>query len=150
MPGPLPKPASQRRRRNKPKSYGEADAVMVASRPVKKPSLSLPFADPAEKPHKLVSSFWRVLRSSEVDTSFWTAADWQRARVTMWFLDKQLKRPGPTGAQAMDSIMKQFDALLVSPAEKRRLGIEIKAHDDALPPEVAIMENYRSRVNAVS
>lgn len=145
MPGPLPKVASQRRRRNKPKSYGEAEAVKVASQLVKKPPLSLPFDDPEEKPHKLVSSFWNSLGKSAVDTSSWTAAEWQRARISMWMLDGHLKGRRAMGAQAMDSIMKQLDSLLISPAEKRRLGIEIVAHEAELPPEVAIMADYRDR-----
>ena len=69
MPGPVPKPESKRRRYNKPKSYGEAQATTA------------PAAAPADRvlgidnPHPLIAAMWNTVQSS-CEAQFYSDADW--------------------------------------------------------------------------
>src|SRR6476620_6809211 len=67
--GPAPKPASQRRRRTKPKSYGAAEPT-VAGQGDEQPPLGF-------EAHVLVVDLRAALGSS-VEGPFYSAADWQR------------------------------------------------------------------------
>ena len=69
--GPAPKPASQRRRRTKPESYGAAEPT-VAGQADAQPPLGF-------DAHELVVDLWAALGRS-VEGRFYSAADWQRAR----------------------------------------------------------------------
>ena len=68
--GPVPKPAAQRRRRNKP-APGAAEPV-VTGPPDAQPPLGF-------DAHRLVADLWMALGRS-VGGQFYSAADWQRAR----------------------------------------------------------------------
>jgi hypothetical protein len=74
--GPAPKPASQRRRRTKPESYGAAEPT-VAGQADEAPPLGF-------EAHELVVDLWAALGSS-VEGRFYSAADWQRARWELWY-----------------------------------------------------------------
>jgi hypothetical protein len=69
MPGPAPKPASKRRRANKPRSYGRAEPVVA------------PAADPGvrelgiENPHPLIASMWNTVAQS-CESEFYSESDW--------------------------------------------------------------------------
>ena len=117
MPGPLPKRASQRRRANKPKSYGASEPTTldpVAS--VVQPELGF-------KTNSLISDLWAALAGSG-EAAFYSSADWQRARLELWCGNRLLSGGRAPGAQAWATFQAGLTALLVSPAEKRRLGIE--------------------------
>ena len=77
--GPAPKPASQRRRRNKPESYGAAEPIL-AGQGDEQPPLGF-------DAHELVADLWAALGSS-VEGRFFSAADWQRARWELWFANR--------------------------------------------------------------
>ena len=76
MPGPVPKRDAQRRRRNKPASYGLAEAT-VAGPAAPQPRLGF-------KAHPLIRDMWRALATS-VESQFFSHADWQRARWELWY-----------------------------------------------------------------
>ena len=77
--GPAPKPASQRRRRTKPESYGAAEPT-VAGQADAQPPLGF-------DAHELVVDLRAALGRS-VEGRFYSAADWQRARLELWFAHK--------------------------------------------------------------
>ena len=88
--GVPPKPPSQRRRRNKPASYGAAEPVLTGQGQEQPP---LGF-----DAHALVAGLWAALGSS-VEGQFFSAADWQRARLEMWHADKLIRGGQPTANQ---------------------------------------------------
>lgn len=138
MPGPVPKPESQRRRSNTPRSYGAAQptADVAAS---EAPALGF-------KAHELVESLFDSLRGS-IEGKFYSPADWQRVRIELHYLNELLMSDRVPGAQAWSAVQAGLSALLVSPADKRRVGIELKrpvvdADEDAA---VAKLDEYRAR-----
>lgn len=138
MPGPPPDPASKRRRRNKPESYGAAEPE-VAGEAVSAPE-SLGF-----EAHSLISGLWMSLAGSP-EAKFYSAADWNRVRLELWFGNGLLIAGEAPGASAWQAFQSGLTALLVSPAEKRRVGIELKnvAEDpDAAAAEAQILEYER-------
>src|SRR5258708_1718734 len=110
--GPPPKRESDRRRNNKPAR--EVEHVRGAVAP---PELGLDDA------HPLAASVYEALKSS-VEADYMTAAAWQRARVSVFVLSRQLEqdRMSPTMYAALQQ---DWKALLIDPAEMRRLGIEV-------------------------
>ena len=110
--GPAPKPPSQRRRRNTPKSYGVAE-VVVAGQAEEQPPLGF-------DAHALVADLWAALAQS-VESSFYSAADWQRARMEMFYAN-ELIRNGQPSANQWGAVQHTLSELLVSPAVKRRDG----------------------------
>ena len=115
--GPAPKPASQRRRRTKPESYGAAEPT-VAGQGDEQPPLAF-------GAHELVVDLWTVLGSS-VEGQFYSAGDWQRARLEMWFADRVMRSDQVPSSNQWTAVQRGLDELLVSPAVKRRAGIELR------------------------
>jgi hypothetical protein len=72
-PGPAPKPASKRRRRNTPRSYGAAKPTTAPAAPQHDRELG------SDDPHPLVVSMWDAVQSS-CESAFYSEADWQRLR----------------------------------------------------------------------
>ena len=139
MPGPVPKPASQRRRANKPKSYGKADSVQ-AGEASEAPGLGI------DDCHPMVEDLYASLVGS-VEAQFFSAADWQRARLECFYLNSQMK-DGKPGAQAWGFIQAGLGALLVSPADKLRIGIELKAKESDPDQDAAVasLDAYRAQL----
>ncbi|MFI7191469.1 hypothetical protein ACIBQ0_17180 [Nocardia nova] len=140
MPGPPPKPASQRRRANKPKSLGEAEPETFVGA-VDAPPLNI------EGAHHLVVDLYESLAGS-VEGQYFSPADWQRARLEMHYLNELLLGDKTPGAMAWATVQSALGDLLVSPADKRRLGIELQrkrvdADEDAA---VAQIDEYRRRL----
>lgn len=119
--GPAPKPASQRRRRNKPAS-GAAEPV-VAGPADEQPPLGF-------DAHNLVADMWSAL-SRSVEGQFFSAADWQRARWELWFADSAIVSGQVPSASTWTAVQRGLDELLISPAAKRRARIELKQAVDA-------------------
>lgn len=115
--GPAPKSASQRRRRTKPESYGAAEPT-VAGQADEQPPLGF-------EAHELVLDLWAVLGSS-VEGEFYSAADWQRARWELWYTNAVMTASQVPSANQWTTIQRGLDELLVSPAVKRRAGIELR------------------------
>ena len=113
--GPAPKP--QRRRRNKPQAYGEAEPMVAGP-----PDEQLPLGFAA---HELVADLWAVLGRS-VEAQFYSAADWQRARWELSYANTAMTAGQVPSANQWTAIQRGLDELLVSPAVKRRAGIELR------------------------
>jgi hypothetical protein len=139
--GRVPVPDSQRRRRNKPASYGLAEPVVAGQADVQ-PELGF-------DAHPMVADMWAALGKS-VEGRFFSAADWQRARWELWFADQTISSGRPS-ALAWGAIQHGLNELLVSPADKRRAGIALK-QSAVDPDEVHAVEQiaeYRERLKSV-
>jgi len=75
--------------------------------------------------HELVVDLWEVLGSS-VEGQFYSAADWQRARWELWYASTVMTAGQVPSANHWTTIQRGLDELLVSPAVKRRAGIELR------------------------
>jgi len=75
--------------------------------------------------HELVVDLWTVLGSS-VEGQFYSAGDWQRARLEMWFADRVMRSDQVPSSNQWTAVQRGLDELLVSPAVKRRAGIELR------------------------
>ena len=140
--GPVPKPESQRRRRNKPGSYGAAEPVL-ADQTGEQPPLGF-------EAHELVADMWSALARS-VEGRFYSAADWQRARLELWYADRVMTAGQVPSANMWATIQRGLDGLLVSPAVKRRAGIELRpqgvdADEDAA---VSMVGRYKQVLKSV-
>jgi hypothetical protein len=148
MPGPLPKPESQRRRRQKPKSYGAAEAVTVAPDQLRQNVVTKELGFDA---HPLIADLWQSVRVSG-EAQFYSAADWERLRLELWYGNRLVKQSYPSpGAQAWAAFQAGLTAMLVSPAQKRRLGIAIERNDYDPDEEAATADiaDYQRRLGLV-
>lgn len=137
-----PAPAAQRRRRNKPASYGAADAA-IAGQAAQQPRLGF-------TAHKLVRDMWKALATS-VEGEFFSDADWQRARLETWYLNQILTGAIELTAPAWQRVQTGLSELLISPADKRRAGIALqKAGVDADEvAAVSMIGKYRQSLKPV-
>jgi hypothetical protein len=141
MPGPAPKPASKRRRYNKPASHGAAPPVVAPAAASAAPR-SLGFdAQP------LVVDMWSALQSS-CESRFFSEADWERVRWELWYASQTMGRPT---ANAWQQVQHGLTELLVSPAAKRRAAIELKAAgpDPDADAAVTMLDGYRDKLKPV-
>ena len=67
-----------------------------------------------------MADLWAALAQS-VESSFYSAADWQRARMEMFYAN-ELIRNGQPSANQWGAVQHTLSELLVSPAVKRRDG----------------------------
>lgn len=119
MSGPPPKRPDQVRRTNKPASYGEAEHVQLDEEASAPPlELGIPGVD------EMVLDLWESLRDS-AEARFYSEADWHRVRLELRYLNAVLSRKVPS-SEAWKTVQMGLNTLLVSPADKRRLGIELK------------------------
>ncbi|MFA4083669.1 hypothetical protein ONA92_18395 [Mycobacteroides salmoniphilum] len=118
MSGPPPTRDDQRRRTNKPASYGEAEAEVVGEASAPPLELGIPEVD------EMVLDLWDSLRGS-AEARFYSEADWHRVRLELRYLNAVLSRKVPS-SEAWKTVQMGLNTLLVSPADKRRLGIELK------------------------
>ena len=88
--------------------------------------------------------------AQSVEGQFFSAADWQRARLEMWHADKLVRSGQPTANQ-WAAMQRGLDELLVSPAVKRRAGIELKKRgvDDDELAAVSMIGRYRQSLKPV-
>jgi hypothetical protein len=99
--------------------------------------------------HELVTDLWAALAQS-VEGQFFSTTDWQRARLEMWHADKLVRSGQPTANQ-WARMQHGLDELLVSPALKRRAGIELRKHaaDADEDAAVSLVGGYRQALNSV-
>ena len=140
--GRSPKPESQRRRRNKPTSHGLAEPV-VAGAAAAAPELGF-------KAHELVASMWAAL-SESVESQFFSDADWQRERWELWHANQLLTGHWQMTSAAWNAVQRGLSDLLVSPADKRRAGIEMQppGADTDEVAAVSMLSRYRRRLKPV-
>jgi hypothetical protein len=138
--GPVPKREDQRRRDNKPESHGAAsvDTAEAGERPD-----ALGFdADP------MIVSLWDALADS-AESKYYSAADWQRVRLELLYGNRLLSG-GRIGSQAWGVFQAGLNELLISPADKRRAGIELKppSVDPDEEAAVAQISDYRNALES--
>jgi hypothetical protein len=143
MPGPAPKREAERRRRNKPeKPVEQVDGAIPA-----------PDLDLGDDLHPLAASLYEALKASP-EAAYMTPAAWQRARVSAHTLSETLRwrEYGRNGMSSMmyTALQTDWKALLIDPAELRRVGIEVKRGPEG-PTEAEIaatadMAAYRARL----
>ena len=140
--GPVPKPESQRRRRNKPGSYGAAEPIL-AGQADEQPPLGF-------EAHELVVDMWSALGRS-VEGQFYSAADWQRARWELWYANRVMTAGVAPTANQWTTVQRGLDELLISPAVKRRDGIELRRHgvDADEDAAVSMVGRYRQVLKSV-
>ena len=91
MPGPAPKPDSQRRRSAKPKSYGAASPTTVsAGRADDRRDLGI------DNPHPLIASLWDTVQQSVRVRVLHRDLDWQRLRLELWYANRAMASSRPT------------------------------------------------------
>ena len=119
MPGPPPKAPSKRRRYGKPASYGAAQPTTApAAQAVDGRELGI------DNPHPLIASLWDTVQSS-CESAFYSDGDWERLRLELWFANHTMVSGRPSG-QAWDAVQHGLNEMLLSPAVKRRAGIELR------------------------
>ena len=142
MPVP-PKPASKRRRRNVPKSYGAATPITAAAAGHQDRVLGI------DGPvHDLVERMWEVAQTS-AESVFFSEADWARLRLELWYANGVLTCGKPISANAWSTIQHGLSDMLMSPHAKRQIGIELKPPTSSDPDEVAavsMLSVYRDKL----
>lgn len=113
--GPVPKRSDERIRRNKPETPVEKIEIQGD---VVAPGLGL------VDPHPMIVDFYASLRDS-AQAKFYEPSDWQFARVTMHFLDQQVKSSRPSG-QTLATLSSMLTELLVSEGSRRRVRLEVE------------------------
>lgn len=128
--GPVPDRSDKRRRANKPESQGaaETESAEAGDRPE-----ALGF-----EAHPLIQSLWDVLGTS-AEAKFYSAADWERVRLELLF-GSTILMSGKIGAMAWATFQSALSELLISPADKRRAGIELKPKTADLDEEAAVVQ----------
>ena len=93
---------------------------------------------------------WSALGSS-VEGRFYSAADWQRARWELWYANAVMTASQVPSANQWTAIQRGLDELLVSPAVKRRAGIELrrKGVDADVVAAAEMVGNYQQRLKSV-
>jgi hypothetical protein len=141
MSGVPPKPASKRRRRNVPASYGAAQPTTAPAAPIQDRELGI------DDPHPLIVSMWENIQSS-CEATFFSEADWARLRLELWNANEVMRNPRPT---AWQQVQRGLSDMLISPAAKRRAAIELKppGPDEDAVAAVSMIGRYRQSLKPV-
>jgi hypothetical protein len=129
--GPAPKPASKRRRRTKPATYGAAEPITAPAVQDHDPELGI------DDPHPMVVRMWDALQTS-AEARFYSAADWERVRLELWHANVLLTSGKPIVGNSWAAVQHGLNAMLISPAEKRRCAIELKPTDSDPDEDAAV------------
>src|SRR5262245_51808918 len=119
MPGPAPKPPSRRRQRRVPASYGLASPTVAPGAAAGPRDLGI------DEPHHLIVGLWTAVQES-CESRYFSEADFARLRLECWYANQVMKHPT---AAAWSAVQAGLNACLISPIEKRRVGIEVKPVD---------------------
>jgi hypothetical protein len=100
--------------------------------------------------HELVADLWAVLGRS-VEAQFYSAADWQRARWELWYANEVMAASQVPSANQWTAVQRGLDELLVSPAVKRRAGIELRRRgvDADVVASVEMLGEYKQSLRSV-
>ena len=144
MPGPAPKPASKRRRANVPKSYGAAEPTVAPAAQHADRQLGI------DNAHPLISDMWNAVQRS-CESAFYGEADWERLRLELWYMRNRAVGSGrPVSGHTWGAIQHGMNELLLSPAVKRRAGIEMKrAVDEDADAAVSMVGRYKRVLKSV-
>ena len=137
--GPAPKPPSKRRRVQIPASYGLAEPIK-AGNAGQQPELGF-------EAHPMVARMWVSLADS-VESRFFSAADWDRAAWELFNANQLFTGAKSWTPAAWSQVQRGLSELLVSPADKRRAGIELKAaaSDPDEDAAVSMMADYQEKL----
>ena len=111
--GPAPKPASKRRRRTPPRTYGAATPVFAPAAPHQDRELGI------DNPHKLVADMWTVVQES-CESRFYSEADWARVRMELKNANHVMTSGKPIAGNTWAGIQHGLNELLISPAAGTR------------------------------
>ena len=114
-----------------------------------------PAADPAirelgiDNPHPLITAMWNTVQTS-CEATFYSEPDWVRLRLELWFADRVMTSGRPS-AKAWAVVQHGLSELLMSPAVKRRTGIELRpsAVDADADAAVSMIGRYRQSLKPV-
>ena len=139
--GPPPKPASKRRRRTKPASYGAAEPTTAPAARVLERELSI------DDPHPLVGDMWTAVQES-VEARFYSEADWERLRFELWYANAAMTGGRPISGHTWAAVQHGLTELLISPAAKRRAAIELQPPGPSVDEDAAVSmtANYQRKL----
>ena len=101
-----------------------------------------------DAPHPLIVGLWQTVQES-CEAAFYSDADWQRLRLELWYANHTMSSGRPS-AQAWDAVQHGLSELLISPAVKRRSGIELRPSADAdADAAVSMIGKYRQSLKPV-
>jgi hypothetical protein len=133
VPGPVPKPAAQRRRRN-------TSDRPVATATAKPAALSM---NPDSGWHPLAQDWFRSLGESG-QSVFYQASDWATARYVAEAMSRSLSSGERFSANLFAAITSAMTELLTTEGARRRLRVELeRGEEPPAPPSVALMAKYR-------
>lgn len=148
-PGPAPKRSTQRRRRNK------TTTTTAAAGPPSTKTESAPEGELYGKPltgtHSAAAKrFWDALRRSG-QAQFYEPSDWAVAELVVISIDTFARKPSAMMLAAINSML---SGLLVTEADRRRIGLELEkpapVTDGEGDPKVTALDAYRDRAQALS
>src|SRR6185503_1160258 len=95
-----------------------------------------------DNPHPLVADMWEVAQTS-AEARFYSEADWARLRLELHHLNSLLTSGKPIGANSWAMVQHGLNAMLISPAEKRRCAIQLKPPDRDADEDAAVLTMVR-------
>lgn len=117
MPGPVPKSADERRRRNKPDQ-----PVMVVERDGSPSTYKPP---PAKSEwHKIARDWYNSLKKSG-QSALYEPSDWMYAVYVAELMSRNLNQGQKVSSQLAAQVLTAATNLLATPGERRRLGVEL-------------------------
>ena len=129
--GPVPKPSSQRRRRNKESRVTTAPTGHVAP--------PAPEPDPTWQP---IAAEWFCSLSESGQSQFYEPSDWATARYVAEAMSRNLASSRLSG-QLFAAVMAAMTELLTTEGSRRRARVELERAEPVEPPGVALMADYR-------
>lgn len=137
--GPVPKPSSQRRRRNKPE-------VSIDTVPAGAPiSGDAPEPDPEWHP---IALEWFESLGKSGQASFYEASDWAMARLGAEMMSN-LCSSGKPSAQMLASLLAICSSLLSTEGDRRRLRLELARGPQIDADEQSSVANFADYLNRV-
>lgn len=134
MPGPVPKRAAERRRRNLDGRVDSAPPLVAA---VEQP--------PADKDWHAVALAWYESLATSGQAQFYEPSDWATAYYVAEAMSRNLSA-GKFSAMLFASVMSAMTELLTTEGARRRARLEIERGEAEVPASVSAMDEYRKRL----
>ena len=84
----------------------------------------------------MIAALWDAVQTS-CEATFYSDADWVRLRLELQFAN-HIMASGRPSARAWDAVQHGLNEMLLSPAIKRRAGIELKSQNVDADEEAAV------------
>lgn len=137
-PGPAPKPAEQRRRRNVDPVVGKDGATRIDAAPVEDPAPELPGWCRVSA----VTVAWYEDLCRLPQRRVWSEGDWLALWAALPLVDRYLTRPGSESWKAWTASV--FPALRVTSDDLAKARVRFEEPGEVQqPPQVAVMDAYR-------